>query len=202
MVNTSKYNLSKDSAGIDDSGVLKNKMNIEDPERLANVESLALEKTYEHYTNLIKQEEIEINLSLLFDIHEYFLSDLYDWAGEIREVNLSKGDTLFIPLENIKQELDKLKSDFNQYVPNLEDSDEEVAEKLATLHCELNVIHPFRDGNGRTIRLFINLLAFSVGYSLVNFDDVSREDYLQASKDCMKKEYSKMKDIIFEELEA
>ncbi|MFB6181765.1 MAG: Fic/DOC family protein [Candidatus Magasanikbacteria bacterium] len=201
MVNTSRYNLSKDSAGIDDDGVLKNKMNIKDEERLANIETLALEKTYDHFIDLSKNQEIETNLSLLFSIHKYFLGDLYDWAGEIREVNISKGDTLFVPPLYIKQELGKLKSKFDQYIPKSDDTDEEVAEKLAYLHCELNVIHPFRDGNGRAIRLFINLLALNVGYDLIDFNDINREEYLQASKDCMKKEYSNMKDIIFEELE-
>ncbi len=81
MVNISRYNLSKDSADINDGGVLKNKMDIEDKGLLANVETLALDKTHEYFIEKIKQDEVEIDLSLLFEIHEYFLSDLYDWAG-------------------------------------------------------------------------------------------------------------------------
>ncbi len=57
-----------------------------------------------------------------------------------------------------------------------------------------------RDGNGRAIRLFINLLALNAGYDLIDFDGVDRETYLQASQDCMKKEYSSMKEVILGEL--
>jgi cell filamentation protein len=202
MDETLGYNTNGETDGLNEGGVLKNKLDIKNQEDLEDAETVYLKDSYEHFTNLIEKEEVEINLSLLFDIHEYFLGDLYEWAGKIREVNLLKGETLFVPPENIKQELNKLKSNFDQYLPKSEDYDKEVAEKLAYLHCELNVIHPFRDGNGRTIRLFINLIALDAGYNLISFDKVNREDYLQASKDCMTEKYSKMKEIILRELKA
>ena len=109
-------------------------------------------------------------------IHRFLFSDLYDWAGEFRKINISKKGTKFADaddLENLCNRcFERLKSnnyyldmDFNDFVKNIVD-----------LYCSLNIIHPFREGNGRTERIFISQLIRYNGYE-INFSNID-SDYL------------------------
>src|SRR5262249_16961354 len=115
-------------------------------------------------------------------IHGYIFQDVYAWAGEFRTVNISRsGQFPFAFSHQIHQNLSKLAGDL------------EKERHLATLACpkfasraahymgELNAIHPFRDGNGRTQREFIRELAGRNGYAL-DWSRVSREQMIEASK--------------------
>jgi cell filamentation protein len=76
--------------------------------------------------------------------------------------------------------------------PTAKDSKEEIAKKLALIHCELNVIHPFREGNGRTLRLFLDLLTMNVGYEAVDFKKISEEEFIEACRKGMLQDYEPM----------
>ncbi|MFA6460544.1 MAG: Fic family protein, partial [Patescibacteria group bacterium] len=143
-------------------------------------ETLLLTDTYTHFFELLRKGKIKFDLSLLFSIHEYFLNHLYDWAGKVRTVNISKDEMLFVPVKYI----DKVLVEFNKLLtttsPKQSNPNSEISQKLAIIHNEFNVIHPFREGNGRTIRLFLDLIAVSVGNDPIDWSKTPNKDYLKA----------------------
>ena len=113
-------------------------------------------------------------------IHQYIFGDIYSFAGKLRREDISKGETRFCNALYIKDELTKLLKTLKeeQYLLNLDQ--EAKWARLAYYMAELNIIHPFREGNGRTIREFIRVLALKNGLSL-DWSRVSHEVLLEAS---------------------
>jgi len=102
----------------------------------------------------------------LCEIHEYLFEEVYDWAGKVRTVDISRGNSRFC---NVLQIVSYSQSIFNalkneNFLIGLSVSD--VASRLAHYLSEINAIHPFREGNGRVQRVFISQLAAHSGHSL------------------------------------
>lgn len=116
----------------------------------------------------------------LIDIHTYLFEDIYPFAGKFRNENIAKGVFRFAEFEYIEPELERLLNELKSenYLEGL--SKEDLTQRLAYYLSELNVLHPFREGNGRTIREFIRELALENGYVL-NLSNVSPSDFLKAS---------------------
>ena len=160
-----------------DSNVLKNKLNIRDNKLL---------KTAEEEITLIKQMELlknpikgNFSKAHLVNIHKFIFEDIYSFAGKIRKEQISKADTLFYPPNLIDRELDKVFAKIKEKNMLKETDKEKVFDNLAYVMAELNIIHPFREGNGRSIREFIRLMAKRMGYDL-NWGNVDREELLEA----------------------
>ena len=160
------------------SNVLKNKLNIRDNKLL---------KTAEEEITLIKQMELLKNpikgnftKAHLMNIHKFIFEDIYSFAGKIRKEQISKADTLFYPPNLIDRELDEVFSKIKEKNMLKETDRDKVFDNLAYVMAELNIIHPFREGNGRSIREFIRLMAKRMGYDL-NWGNVEREELLEAS---------------------
>jgi len=98
-------------------------------------------------------------------IHRYIFGDIYEWAGEIRWVNIAKGN-MFCNYEFIEQNADSLFKNLKQEDYLKDTPKEKVPLRLSYYLSEINVLHPFREGNGRTQRLFIEYLAENAGYSV------------------------------------
>ena len=113
-------------------------------------------------------------------IHQYLFEDIYDFAGKFRNENIAKGVFRFAEYEYIEPELKRLliKLKDEDYLAGL--TKYQLAERLAYYLSELNVLHPYREGNGRTIREFIRELALKNGYVL-NLSKVSPKSFLDAS---------------------
>ena len=161
-----------------DSNVLKNKLNIRDNKLL---------KTAEEEITLIKQMELlknpikgNFSKAHLMNIHKFIFEDIYSFAGKIRREQISKADTMFYPPNLIDRELDKVFAKIKEKNMLRETDEEKVFDNLAYVMAELNIIHPFREGNGRSIREFIRLMAKRMGYDL-NWGNVDREELLEAS---------------------
>ena len=161
-----------------DSNILKNKLNIRDNKLL---------KTAEEEITLIKQMELlknpikgNFSKAHLMNIHKFIFEDIYSFAGKIRREQISKADTLFYPPNLIDRELDKVFTKIKEKNMLKETDEEKVFDNLAYVMAELNIIHPFREGNGRSIREFIRLMAKRMGYDL-NWGNVDREELLEAS---------------------
>lgn len=195
MAGRSRYSVSEKASGVE-GGVLKNKLNIKDQKSLDDAETLLLSDAYSHFFSKIEKQDLEFNLSVLFEIHKYFLGPLYTWAGKVRRINISKDDVLFASAEYLEQFLKELEDLFKKGIPTKKDSKPAIVRKLAFIHNELNVLHPFREGNGRTIRLFLDLMAAQVGYNLIEWDKVSHEKYIEACKLGMLSEHVAMEKII------
>ena len=116
----------------------------------------------------------------LIDIHTYLFEDIYPFAGKFRNENIAKGVFRFAEFEYIEPELERLLNELKSenYLEGL--SKEDLTQRLAYYLSELNVLHPFREGNGRTIREFIRELAYVNGYSF-DVKNVSPKEMLNAS---------------------
>lgn len=101
-------------------------------------------------------------------------------------------DAFFAPAQNIESALQQFRTEFENNKPTVKDSKEEIAKKLALIHCELNVIHPFREGNGRTRRLFLDLLTLNVDYEAIDFKKISDGEFISACKHGMIQDYEPM----------
>ena len=145
------------------SNVLVNKLNIHDNKKLATVErKLVLLKLYTlRQNNNIEKFDIHHFLS----IHKFLFEDIYPFAGKIRSEDIAKDSFRFAKWEYIEDQLNELLNKLSK--DNLKNlNKEDMSKKLAYYMSELNVLHPFREGNGRSIREVIRELAFVNGYSL------------------------------------
>lgn len=158
---------------------MPNKLNISDAKELEATEyDITAQKSQDILKNY-KPKTFDFNC--LLDIHRQLFEDIYDFAGKVRTVNISKPDSPvpfcycdFIPSE-ANRIFTELKND--KYLVGL--SQPEFVEKLTYYASELNALHPFREGNGRTNRLFLDLLCNYAGY-LIDFNFASRRAILYA----------------------
>lgn len=160
------------------TNVLINKLDIKDRAKLEELENaLIVFKIYE-----LRKENITGNFDLehLLSIHKYLLSDLYDFAGELRTENIAKESFKFADSRFIEQELIKLFDELKEENYLIEKNKEELSIRLAYYLSELNVLHPFREANGRVTREFIRQLALKNNY-LLDLRKVSHKDILEAS---------------------
>ena len=173
------------------SDVLKNKIGIQDMEKLQRLERrLTMLRILELVDKPIQGK---FDLQYLCLIHRYIFQDVYDWAGEIRKVDIAKG-SMFCNVKFIESQaaeiFKKLKSE--DYLQGL--NEENTASRLAYYFSEINALHPFREGNGRSQREFIRTLTLHIGY-VINFAKVSKEEMLKASKDSFLCDYGKMEQL-------
>lgn len=160
-----------------DSNTLKNYFNIQNHELLEEIErKIVLVKLYELRQNKqIKNFDIKHFIS----IHKFLFEDIYPFAGLFRNENIAKGNFSFAEWEYIENELQKLLEKLKQesYLADLEK--EELSKRLAYYMAELNVLHPFREGNGRVIREFIRQLAFKNEY-ILDLQEIESKEMLNA----------------------
>lgn len=146
------------------TNILINKLNIHDSNKLFKLEKqIVLAKLY-----ILRQNTKIKNFDKkhFLDIHYFLFCDLYPFAGKLRNENISKGEFTFASWEFIENELDRLLLELKNE-NFLKNADKETLAKRLTYYLsELNVLHPFREGNGRTIREFIRELAYKNGYIL------------------------------------
>jgi cell filamentation protein len=145
------------------TGLLRNLQDITDPEVLLFVESGAVTKRLQElYERPIKIKGIDS----LFEIHKQLFQDIYIWAGKKRVVEINKDGKQFFPtshFDNAFRYIDHLIAEYKK-IPK--DNKKLLAEKLAEVLDNVNFLHPFREGNGRTQREFLRLLALEKGLSL------------------------------------
>lgn len=102
--------------------------------------------------------------------HKQWLGEVYPWAGKYRQVNISKGSFVFAMAAQVPRLMKEFERDVLAcYTPCVFDDLERALEALAITHCELVLIHPFRDGNGRLSRLLSQLMALQAGLPLLNW---------------------------------
>ncbi len=141
---------------IQKNGVLVNKANIEDEKILIAFESFKVSRRIEE----LYKNPIEINDSnALLKIHHFLFQDVYAWAGEVRTVNISKDGRPFFDGERFQMGFKFIDDLLIKYRAIQQDNRSEIAKKLAEILDAVNYLHPFREGNGRTQREFIRLLA-------------------------------------------
>ena len=107
--------------------------------------------------------------STLTAIHKYLFEDLYDFAGEIRTVNISKGNFRFAPLMYLEVAL-----------ANIDKMPQSTFDEIVEKYVEMNIAHPVREGNGRSMRIWLDLIFKKELHKVVDWSKVDKEDYLLA----------------------
>ncbi len=174
-----------------DTDVLINKLNITNDEDLFNAErELVSLRTYELNEKPLKGN---FDFQYLKNIHKYLFQDVYRWAGDIRNCNIAKQD-LFCLTEHIEsfgtEVFNKLKKE--KYFVDYDN--ETTLNKLVELFADINALHPFREGNGRSQRVFIESLAKINGINL-DLTNVSKMDMIVASHESINGNYKKLRDM-------
>jgi cell filamentation protein len=135
-------------------------------------------------------------------IHKEFLGRIYSWAGRYRDVNLSKGGFVFASAMAIPQLMKEFgRRMLGKHTPCREGSVDEVAKRLAIVHVEFLLIHPYREGNGRTARLLATLMAYQAGMPGLDFGFIGSrgrefDQYISAIHAGVKEDYRPMTAIM------
>lgn len=150
--------------------MLENKLGIVSPLELAlEEEKITKLKALELFdTNKINEFEVGTTKGLC-DIHRFLFSDIYSFAGEVREVNLAKGNFRFASAMYLKDVLSKIDT-------MSEDKFEDIIKK----YIEMNIAHPFREGNGRSTRIWLDMILKNRIGKVIDWSKVDKEEYLLA----------------------
>jgi cell filamentation protein len=149
---------------------LENKLGITDSAELARVEEkLSKKKALQLFeTGMLDTLEVG-TFRALSQIHNYLFEDIYDFAGKVREVNIAKGNFRFAPVMYLKAALE-----------NVSKMPQSTFEEIIEKYVEVNVAHPFRDGNGRSARIWLDCILKKKIRQVVDWSRVDKEDYLLA----------------------
>ena len=143
----------------------------------------------------------QFNLAHLQRIHLALFQDIYDWAGEIRTVDISRGNSRFANVRFIEAAANDI---FNKLAREnwLKGLDADaLSKRLAHYLSEINALHPFREGNGRVQRIFISQLSQSAGYQL-DYSDLEQEQIYRAMELAFNGDESILANLILERLES
>ena len=180
------------------TGLLRNLLGITDPDALLFVERGAVTKRLQElFENPIKIKGIES----LFKIHRHLFQDIYVWAGKKRIVEISKDGKQFFPTTNFDyafKYIDTLISEFKR-IPK--GNCKCLSGKLAEILDNVNYLHPFREGNGRTQREFLRLLALEKELTLNLNPPDNKSVYERYMKGAIESELATLSELIFELIE-
>ena len=176
------------------STVLVNRLNIRDQAELDRVErQIVLLKS------AVAEREMpfrDVNFPYYLDLHRMLFAELYEWAGTLREIDMSKKGTDFYPVKELERlgELRFQRLAKDNYLCGLRQK--QFADALAALYHDLNMLHPFREGNGRTERLFLTLLVRNAGYD-IRFAGCDRDLLMIAAIQAAQGDISLLRDTLF-----
>ncbi|DAA98231.1 TPA: cell filamentation protein Fic [Candidatus Gastranaerophilales bacterium HUM_9] len=150
--------------------VLENKLAITSSSELANVEEkISKKKALELFELGLLDNMTAGMFETLAKIHEYLFGEIYDFAGKIREVNIAKGNFRFAPVMYLEVAL-----------KNIDKMPQTTFDEIIEKYVEMNVAHPFREGNGRSTRIWLDLILKTELGMVVDWSKVDKEDYLLA----------------------
>ncbi|EQD39897.1 filamentation induced by cAMP protein Fic, partial [mine drainage metagenome] len=150
--------------------ILENKLNITDQIELAKAEErISKQKAKQLFdSGDIAKVEVGTFAGLSF-IHAYLFEDIYAFAGKIRDVNIAKGNFRFAPLMYLEASL-----------KHIDTMPQSMFDEIVEKYVEMNVAHPFREGNGRATRIWLDLMLKNEIQQVVDWNRVDKEEYLSA----------------------
>lgn len=181
------------------NNVLKNRADIRDQGTL---------QRFERGVTAVRIQELrekpiqgDYGLQHLQDIHRQVFKDVYDWAGQIREVDIAKGPPSDRTLFTFKEEIPAKGLEIKAFIENANKlralDREQFAGKMGEVYATVNEMHPFREGNGRTTREYMAILAMESGHSL-DFTKVNRENWNDAVKQSARGNLGPIKEVFHE----
>ena len=184
--------------------VLRNLLGIKSKRQMDKLEALEYAKVFEKAIRLYGKSH-RFSAKDICNTHKAWLGNIYSWAGSYRSVNISKGNFSFATAKHIPQLMAEFEKEaLAKYTPCITSSIDTIVEALATVHVELVLIHPFREGNGRLARLVSVLMAFQAGLPPLDFKHIrgsKKEEYFSAVRKGLSNDYLPMKKIFREVLE-
>lgn len=164
--------------------VLDNKLNITDQAELAREEErISKKKAREMFETGFLNSLEPGTFETLKKIHKYLFDNIYDFAGQLRKVNISKGNFRFVPISYIEEA-----------IKNIEKMPQSNYDEIIEKYVEMNIAHPFREGNGRSTRIWLDLILKKELNLVIDWSTVDKSDYLLAM------ERSPIKDVEIKEL--
>ena len=158
---------------------LENKLNITDSTELARMEEkISKKKAVELFENGYLDAYEVGSFQMLAAIHRYLFDEIYDFAGKIRNVNVAKGNFRFAPFMYLQAAIE-----------NVEKMPQSTFDEIIEKYVEMNIAHPFREGNRRSTRIWLDLILKRELKKVIDWSTVDKEDYLLAM------ERSPIKDI-------
>lgn len=158
---------------------LENKLGLSNPVNFACAEERISKKKALILFDSGTLDKLEAGtVSSLKEIHKYLFDEIYDFAGELRTVNISKGSFRFAPLMYLEAAL-----------ANIDKMPQSTFDEIVEKYVEMNIAHPFREGNGRSTRIWLDLIFKTELHKVVDWSKVDKEDYILAM------ERSPIKDI-------
>ena len=164
--------------------VLANKLNITNQLELNKAEEKISKQKAKKLFESGEINRVEVGtFKGLAQIHAFLFGDIYDFAGKLRDVNIAKGNFRFAPLMYLPQSLE-----------NIDAMPQNNFEKIIEKYVEMNIAHPFREGNGRATRIWLDLILKKELKKVIDWNAVDKEDYLSAM------ERSTVKDVEIKQL--
>ena len=158
---------------------LENKFGIKNSAELAREEErISKKKAVELFENGMLEKLEAGKFQTLCEIHKYLFEEIYEFAGQLRKVNIAKGNFRFTPLTYLEEA-----------IKNIEKMPQSTYEEIIEKYVEMNIVHPFREGNGRSMRIWLDMMLKKQIGQVVDWSKIEKEDYLMAM------ERSPIKDI-------
>ena len=150
--------------------ILENKLNIDNQIDLAKAEEkISKQKAKQLFdSGDINKVEVGTFAGLAF-IHAYLFDDIYHFAGQVRTVNIAKGNFRFVPLMYLKQSLE-----------HIDGMPQNNFDKIIEKYVEMNIAHPFREGNGRAMRIWLDIILKKEITQVIDWNLVDKKEYLSA----------------------
>ncbi len=150
--------------------VLQNKLNIADSAELARTEEkLSKKKAVELFESGYLDKLEAGKFASLAEIHKFLFAEIYEFAGQVRDVNIAKGNFRFAPVIYLQAALE-----------NIDKMPQGTFDEIIAKYVEMNVAHPFREGNGRSARIWLDLMLKKELNLVVDWSKVDKDDYLLA----------------------
>lgn len=187
-----------------DQEVLKNKKGIADLRTLQIEEEKALARAYEQLLGEVRSDTL-ITSELIVYVHHVIFGELYEWAGRWRTVRISKPGVSWPPPDFLGQAMKDFDRDVLQKYPATTlTTNDSFCNAIGHIQGEFLAIHPFREGNARTIKLVTNLLAVQTGRLPLQFDmtDTGKQIYIEAAKAALHGDYKPMSMVIAAALQS
>jgi cell filamentation protein len=178
--------------------VLKNKLGVKRKREIDEAEAAALKTATDKVIDMYDSDHL-FSAQDIRTMHKIWLGDIYEWAGEYRQMNVSKGDFNFAASLHIPQLMTAFeKGPLRAHTPCKFKQWDRIIKALAEVHVELVLIHPFREGNGRVARLLAILMALQAGLPPLDFSGIvgrKKKEYIAAVQTGMERDYTPMEKI-------
>lgn len=182
--------------------VLVNKLEITNPAEMDDTELELLNALYQDVLSNVTREQ-KLTVADIFEWHRRWLGNVYDWAGQERSVNMSKGNFHFTAANQIPFMLQEFESKFLGVLTPCYLMDEmALVDAIAKVHIEFILVHPFREGNGRISRLLADVMALQANKPQLDYSrwDADKEAYFAAINEGLSCNYDPMKKLVMRAL--